>query len=388
MKLIYICSGDVSVYESQVLELLTYLQTQDIDITLLQGYKNATEKESVMVKMQKHEALKVIWYKSKPVYGFMERIQERVLYRALISIGGYQKAVIHVRSEHLGHIVKQMFIKYHLSLPMVIDIRGVVYEETKYRIPHKTGIRKYLNMVQLRYYSHFYPKLFSKDSLPIVLSSVSPLINYYITKNYPTCKYPKVFHPNIAGRQFIYTQEGRKEIRHKYGFADDDIVVICASNGGAIWQKDSMLICHLVNNDYKVINLSPLSFDLDGCITTLVPFTEMPKYLSAADIAVLWREDTFINNSASPSKFSEFASMGLYIIHNRSVAVATKFISENNAGLLCNVPENVVDAIDKNLIRNKRKIRYEAGQQTFSVEHIGQSYIKTYRSLIENSLLS
>lgn len=384
MKIIYMCGGDVSVYESQVLELLTYLQASGIDVTLLQGYKNAADKSSAMAKMQKHDSLKVVWFKTKPCYSFMERSQEKIIYNALVSIPDFNKAVIHVRSEHLGHIVKQMFVKYHLSIPMLIDIRGLVYEERKYSKTRKSGIRKILNSIQIRYFAKFYTKLFTNDTMPIVLSSVSPLINEYITAHYPSCSYPKVFHPNIAGRQFVFTAEGRAEIRRKYGFHDNDIVVICASNGGSIWQKDSLIIEHMLRKGYKVINLSPVPFDAKGCITTKIPFIDMPKYLSAADIAVLWRDDTFMNNSASPSKFSEFASMGLYVVHNSSVSVATKFISENNAGVLCKEPAAVSDAINEELVRNHRQERYIAGQNTFSVENLGQSYIETYRRLCVN----
>ena len=381
MKLIYICGGDVSVYESQVLELLTYLQSHGIDVTLMQGYKHQAEMSALEAKMKKHDGVNVVWFKSKPVYGFMERSQERQIYRALTSIPDYSNAVVHVRSEYLGYIIKQIFIRYNIHLPLLIDIRGVVYEELRYRIIHTAGIRKLLNRVQLRFYRHFYPKLFSKDSLPIALSSVSPLINAYITNNYPECVYRKVFHPNIAGDKFVFTQEGRQEIRKKYGFAEDELVVICSSNGGSVWQKDSTIIGHLVKNGYKVINLSPNPLNMEGCITTLIPFTDMPKYLSAADIAILWRDDTFMNNSASPSKFSEFASMGLYVIHNRSVAVATDFIAKYNTGVLCNDPEAAIASIDIESVKTKRQKRCEIGQHTFSVQYLGQSYINTYHQL-------
>lgn len=382
LKVIYICSGDVSVYEAQVLELLTYLQSQGIDVTLMQGHKSQNERLALEAKLNRHKALNVVWFKSKPTYKFEERKVVRKVFKKLISIPNYKNAVVHVRGEHMGYILKQVLIKYGLSIPVLIDIRAVVYEELKYKVLNKSGVRKVLSKIQEKYYEYFYLRLFSSDLLPIVITSVSPLINEYISKHYPECRYKMVCHPNIAGSQFVFTPEGRDEIRKKYGFSDNDIVVICASNGGSIWQKDTQVISYMLKKGYKVINLSPKAFDMDGCVTTLISFSDMPKYLSAADVAILWRDDTFMNNSASPSKFSEFASMGLYVVHNASVAVATKFITENHAGVLCKEPMDI--PIDEDAVMTQRKERYDVGQRAFAVSDLGQSYINTYRNMKSN----
>ncbi len=380
MKVIYICDGFPSVYESQVLELLTYMQSQGIDVTLMQGCKNKSERLMIEACLKRHEALNVVWYTSFPSYGLFERIHCRNIYKSLISIPDYASAVIHVRDELSCYLLKQVLIRHQLPNPLLIDIRSALFEEFEYRIANLSGLRKMLFKIQLRYWKRFCRKLFACDTLPITITSVSPLLNESISAHFPECRYQKVCHPNIAGRQFVFNPEKGKEIRRRFGFADNDMVVICSSNGGAIWQKDTQLIRCLVKKGYKVINLSPKNLNIDGCITMTVPFTDMPDYLSAADIAVLWRDDVFMNNCASSSKFSEFAAMGLYVIHNRSVAVATNFITENNAGVLCKDLESV--SIDKNVVMSRRKERYEAGQRIFSVRYLGQSYINEYQKLL------
>ena len=103
----------------------------------------------------------------------------------------------------------------------------------------------------------------------------------------------------------------------------------------------------------------------------------MPKYLSAADVAVLWRDDIPLNNVACPSKFGEFVTMGLYVIHNGTVDIAKNFIEDNDAGIIVKTPEEIT--IDRSRLgAEPRKNRCNAGYKMFSVECIAKSYISHY----------
>ena len=111
-----------------------------------------------------------------------------------------------------------------------------------------------------------------------------------------------------------------------------------------------------------------------------MPFQDVPKYLSAADIGILWRDRTFINYSASPSKLSEFAASGLFIINNGSVNIAEEYIEKSGAGLI------IEDMHDLNsnqieLIKQQNRIKNAiSGQKIFGVEAIGSSYLNYYET--------
>ena len=381
MKVIYVCTADVSVYESQVLELLEYYKNNNVEVLLLQGYRNDKERSDLEKKMSNHIPINTIWYKWYPHYSIFKFKHVKTIKKALLTASCSQDTVIHVRGDLPGFIVKKAVESMNIFSPILVDMRAVVSEEMKYTLSLVPIYNKLQILLLKLYFESANRSLFVANKNNISISSVSPVINTYLTSKFPLCKYDKYYNPNIAGKRFVYSEIARKRVREKYGFHDDDVVVVCSTNSNALWQKDETVIDHLLQRGFKVLNLSAVDPKIPGCITTKVPFNEMPDYLSAADMAVLWREDTFMNNSASPSKFSEFAVMGLYVIHNGSVEVASSHIMKTGSGC-------VVQAIDDFDIdpkkwngRNKRLEWIEKGKDSFGVEGISQAYINIYKKL-------
>lgn len=380
MKLIYVCLGDVSVFEAQVLELLRQMQKRNVYVSLLLGYKDQKEKESYLRKLKGYSDVHVFWTKSFPMYSYYEKKASNALYKGLLQIPNLEHSVIHIRSEYAGYLLKKIAIEKNLTNRIVIDARAIVLEELKYKsnlLPFK---RRICNLLQLRYVRRFYAELFKDDRrCDIAISSVSPKINEYIRQYYPKCSYSLYFNPNIAGGQFVFDENARKKKREELGVSDDEVLAICSSNGAALWQKDFKVVNCLCEKGIRVLNLSKNDYGLDSCITKTVPFSQMPEYLSAADVAVLWRDDVMMNQVASPSKFSEFAAMGLYVVHNASVYVATDYIKRTGNGLLVNRIEDIKNnKFNSDEIFSKRKSRVQEGRQCFGVDGIIQSYIDIY----------
>lgn len=382
-RIIYVCSGDVSVYESQVLELLQYyIVHKHLDVLLLQGYSSSSEKINIERKLANYSSLKgrVVWFHSYPVYPVFEPFQLHSLRRVVSSISNISQYVIHVRAEFTGYLVRKVFRGLHLSNKIIVDVRGVLLEELRYKLSSGQfgPFRRFLMTIQRRYVSKFYRFFFATQDDNLLISSVSSAINAYIREKYSQCSIPLVVHPNIAGKQFVYSEADRIRVREELGIPQNALVAICATGSNATWQRDEETINTLVSRGVVVINLSNNKLDIEGCITTKIPFAQMPAYLSAADMAVLWREYDFINRSASPSKLSEFAVMGLYIIHNRSVANAIDYIEATGAGCL------VDDASEihwRHCSDSSRSERIAWGSKFFSVEAIAESYISRYNIL-------
>lgn len=380
-NLIYIAGGNVSVLESQVLELLKYHYNNGLCVALLMGYSNAHEKEAIEKKLANYPFLKVIWFKSYPVYALFESICAKSIFNAIKQVDNWENAVLHIRSEHLGYLVKKIIINNNLNNKIIIDIRGIAYEEIGFKISKSKGLRKLLLKEQYNYYHSFYKKLFDdKKCSQIAITSVSKPINDYIKENYPNCNYSFCTNPNIAGELMNFSESSRKEIRDKFQIKDNELLAICLSGGDSLWQQDKKNIDTLIEKGIRVISLSKKPFDNDECINLFVPFQEVPKYLSAADIGILWRDKTFINYSASPSKLSEFASCGLFIINNSSVNIAEEYILESGAGLIIEDMSSLNNSqIDKIKNQNRRR-NSESGLKMFGVEAIGNSYIRLYQT--------
>lgn len=384
MHLIYVSCGDVSVFESQIIALLNYLQQIGVKVTLLQGYKSGTEKANIENKLASHPPIPTVWIKTQNVYPFFESSNLKSLFQGIKSIEGFQNAIFHVRNEFVGYLMKRIFSKNGYDMPILVDIRGVIYEELVYKNESQKGIRKILSHIQHSYFKKCYQYLFAEDSMRIAISSVSSMINGYIKENYPMCRYPLLVHTNISGEQFVYDDAKRKLVRDRYHISDEDILAVCSSGGNAVWQKDYLVVKRLLDMGVKVLNLSKKDFGIEGCLTINIPFAEIPDVLSAADVAILWRDNMFINNSASPSKYSEFASMGLYVIHNKTVKVAEEHIMKCGAGLLVDKVEDIQSLPSMEELSQRRKEWIAQGKASFGVESIGQSYQRIYKNLLGN----
>ena len=383
MKLIYICTCDVSVYDSQVISLLEYYLDKGIDVTLIQGFRNLKEKTNLERKLETHRPIDVVWMKWSPISPFHEKTKINNLYKAICCVPDVEKALFHLRDIYCSYILLKLLRKYDFTIPTLLDVRGVSIEEMKYTFWKSDLLHKFQFLYLFGYYKYVYNYVFGRKQHHLTITSVSPLINDYIKNKYKKCGCEMFFHPNIAGSQFAYSDSKRNEIRAELGIKPDEVVAICSTNGNAVWQKDYMVVGTLISEGIKVINLSSVPINIDGCYTTKVGFSEMPAYLSAADIAVLWRDNTFINNSASPSKFSEFAAMGLYIIHNNSVRVAKDYIEQNQGGCLVNEVEELHSKIDIKDVKKNREYRIKQGLACFGINHLGDSYISLYNNLLK-----
>lgn len=380
MKLIYIAGEDVSVLESQVLELLAYfIKEFNYDVFLIQGYHTEHERKNLEVKLSRYKMIPVTWVKIPLNRPYYYKKQIDVFYKALESIPGYQEAIIHARCEHFGTIFKLLIKKYHLPNSLLIDVRGIDYEEQKFVIKNDRFLRRIKVFIGKFVTLYSYKLLYGTPQKNVYLTFVSPKMVEYIKQKYPQCSHPMFVNMNIAGSQFEFSLEKRKLIRQKYNVKDNELLAICSTGGGDIWQRDSTIIKGLIEKGIRVINLAKKDPNIRGCITTKVPFSEMPSYLSAGDIAILWRDNTFMNQSASPSKFSEFAVMGLYVVHNKSVYIAEKYIRENNAGELIDSIEEL--QIDSTILMNRNK-RCESGKRLFSIKSIGLSYNNIYQTML------
>ncbi len=372
-------------YESQVLELLKFLDSCGVDILLLQGYKNEKEKSVLLAKIKPYFSFsKVVFFRIYPCYSFFEYASLFSLRTAISSIRLTSDTVFHVRSEALGCLVKKVLVKFSTPVPILVDIRAVILEELRYKKKRSKVLRRILYSIQAKYYESIYGYLFqNNEKVSVSFSSVSYAISEYFEKRYGDCNSSFYVNPNIAGDCFAYSDRDRLEIRQRYGIPEDRIVAICSSAGGASWQKDADLISHLVNLGFFVFNLSAHEISLEGCISRIVPFSEMPKFLSASDVAVLWRDRDFINFSASPSKYSEFALMGLFVIHNGTVDIATKHITQTGAGIIVDETSNLSLLSNIRLSMFNRQEWIEAGRKRFGVASIVASYMDIYACLLK-----
>ena len=376
MRLYYVNPGNDSVIEAQVYELLAWYNTKKYfsQIVLLQGYRSKSQKEEISKKLLYYK-FEIIWFKTYPnyfAYSFLSYLRLRhVLQKIVFS----KDLVFHVRGELYGRYLKRYFNKINFN-NLLVDIRGVRIEEINEYL-HRPEIIKKVKIRSVK-------KIYSQIRRNTKISVVSQATKKYLVERYSFNASNIYINHNIAGVKFNYSPEDRIKVREKYNIEPDEIVAIFSSGGSASWQKDKDVLDEILSLGIRVFNLSKTKIAQKNVINLYLPFYEMAKYYSAADIGVLWRDNSIVNETASPSKLSEFAALGLLILHNNTIQVANEFCSFTNSGLSLDLLKSLTKEVFKEKYLNGRMDRINKGNDFFSVNTIGSNYYKIYCNLFDN----
>ena len=133
---------------------------------------------------------------------------------------------------------------------------------------------------------------------------------------------------------------------------------------------------------YTVLNLSKQEIRLKNVINLFVPYAEVPNYLNAADIGVVWRNNDIVNNVSSPVKFSEYVCCGLPVIANDGVCLIKNYLLKTGYGKLVKTFDDINATEIKKLTHLDRNKISQYACQLFSVKVIANNYIKIYDNLL------
>jgi hypothetical protein len=378
MKLIYLNSDNNAVMEAQVLSLLEYYRNTNRfnDIILLQGFKSISEKDALRRKLDEFKS-KIVWFNTWPVYTVFQNFAFYSLSTVLDNFILDDETIIHVRGELYGAIIHKYLCRKKSATKLLIDIRGVILEEIDKYYSRNFFLKR--NRILL------FKKVYRKIIKDIPITVVSEAFKEYLIVQHGFSKQNICVHPNIADEQFVFNQKLRQKIRKELGIYENEIVAICSSNGATPWQKDKEIIASLISLNVKVINLSSKQQEIPGVINMFVSFKSMPAYLAAADVAILWRDKNVVNEVASPSKFSEFATMGLWVIHNDTVRIAADYIRLYKAGIIVKSINQITNKQISSFSNYDRKYYSTIGRNIFGVENISKSYISHYEKILQKS---
>lgn len=375
LRLIYVSSSySGAVVEGQVYELLEFYKNSGWfeDVLLLQAYDNEIDKGKATNILHKF-SFRYLFFNDNPYYPHLMKKSIRSL-SMLLKDEVKQNTVFHVRSGTRALYLKKALDRYGYNCFILTEFRGLLTNEMHYskKQSFKQKLKTYIRLVHLNRCNRLMQKVNS-----ITYTAVSPLLRDYVVQN-EGFDFEKIsVHPNLASEIFKYNNDSRIKVRKELGIRDDQILVVTSSGESGAWQKDIDVIDVLTEKGYVVLNLSKNVIEKPNVISRFLSHKEMPAYLSACDAALLWRDDVPLNNVACPSKFSEFAVMGLYVIHNKTVDIVSRYIFENNTGQLVSSPNQI--KLDEELFSQKRRLqRCRAGSRVYSINAIAKSYFDIY----------
>lgn len=178
---------------------------------------------------------------------------------------------------------------------------------------------------------------------------------------------------------------------------EDKLLVYCGSLGPQYGWEEMLSIFQKFQQNHPEAKFLILTGNIEfakeripknieqNIILKKVPFEEVPKYLSAGDVAFALREPKFSMQGVAPIKLGEYFLMGIPTIASAGIGDSEELIKQvPNAFLFHHDNPNAIDEalrFVENLSEvNHQKIR-EFGINFFSIEKSAESYIQSFNKL-------
>jgi glycosyltransferase involved in cell wall biosynthesis len=270
-----------------------------------------------------------------------------------------------------------------LKAVSIFDVRGLVGQEKQLRAGPtiKSRLLSYLELHEAR----------KADRLGAVSTHLGQYLSGKVGREDVTI-IPSCFNEN----SFYFDPVARKEIRNTFGLNENSIL-LCYSGGLDAWQRIGDIIAVLkkvcsadlrckalfLSNKKREVAalLKEAAFPSDQTFIHGCSHNEVHRYLSAADLGLIMRHDTIVNNVASPVKVAEYLACGLPVILTRGIGDYSDMLPGAGVGMLVDETADIVDQILGFIHSNtcdkgrERAVRFAKSRLTMSAN------LTHYRSL-------
>lgn len=373
--LVYLSADVGSVFEAQVIALLSHYQIQNRfkTICLVCGVKSDQEKERVH-KIINGKGFKVLFFRNRPNYIVFHAAQKREIAKALAHLPeSISEPIIHVRGELLAfHAAAAIIKKWGTLNRVLVDIRGAGWEEVQefQKTPPILKLLKKSNHTQA----------FKSLRKFGAVSVVSEALKHYVAQRTGNMRSAIHVIPCLVPDNFGLHSLKRTEIRKELGLSQDDKLFVFSSGGNAGWQQNELLK-ELISDRWRILNLSLTPIDAEGVINRFVRYADIPDYLAAADAAVIFRSDSIVNQVACPVKFCEYLCSGLPVIANHSVHLIQTAIAHHELGVLIAEPAQLHQIPNEAIFDFDREKIADYGNSVFGIEAVAEKYQTIYSML-------
>jgi hypothetical protein len=389
MDLVYITKFPESVFWSQVFELLRTLPAAAGDTirrrVLLAGL-DGTAQEASVAELRKRcasEGIELFTFRYWPLYPLGVGRTVRSLKSALESLEiDDARSVFHVRDEMNASLLWRA--GFRDPSRTLVDVRAANPEELDL---YGRGLAP-LRMLKGRIKRTARRELARYRWINVVSRELGAYVRAHAGDGQETeaSSAPFLAVPCLAGPDFCFDPDVRARMRSELALGDDDVLSVFSSASDSGWQRTEQIVESLAALGTPVLNLSKTALDMPGVINRFVEYHEMPAYLMAADVAVLWRDDNVVNHVASPVKFSEYVCCGLPVILNGAVRGARDYVTETGAG-------QVIEALGEIAPEMLRRVAREADRAAnaaraslvYGMEVGCAAYVGAYESMLTES---
>ena len=361
-----------TVTDSQVFNWVEVLKQHGVNTDLISlSNKQKMQNKDAVNQIEKKTGGKFYQYKLYPPI-----INDLVLFFIFLKLylsdySKYDRIIFQTRLEGVG--IPFFIIRLLPKVKTIFESRGATIEERKYEhgkpLSIKAVIKEHLN--------YFSEKLLTIKSDGIICVS-NALSEYYATK-FNIGKERKrnrfLVIPGAASVNLFYLNKKlRENTRRELKYGPTDLVIVYSGALIQKWEipddvfsfvkklktKQKNIVFLVITPDVELAKDYSAKYEMKEFTTILnSSFDEVNKFLNASDIAILIREDTLMNNVASPTKFAEYLMCGLPTIISKGVYDFADTIHTTNYGIVLEDYQHINDQ-EFNRIYNLKDLNRES----------------------------
>lgn len=399
-----------TVTDSQIINWLQLYEEQGVvfDLLLLAGikpyFKDKKLRKSKIKEARKKISGKIYQiYSIKPTTVFGQTIIFTGLFVLFLKdILLRRTLIIQTRTSSNLRALKWLKTIYS-KLAIVFDTRGAVAEEyllTEAKLKGHSNSNNH----------HHYVKIIRRELDFIwvadkVFTVSNRLKTYYLEKDSRISEDKIIVIPGCADQNmFFWNNHARNRVRDNLGI-NDRIVLVYAGGLDQTWQIPERLfyifsklsehnpqlffMCITANKDIVQTYVRKFNIRNENIWIDYVKNDSINDYLCAADIGLLFRENTPTNNVASPTKFAEYVMAGLPVIISEGVGDFSAFVKKFKIGLVIkNDSYSLEKEITKYLINlnvDREKIAALCKKEFSKQRYLARS-INAYKDILINMI--
>jgi hypothetical protein len=343
---------DGTVYKTQVIDWLKLYDRNGVSFDLKQIFHFRLNynpllviKQIKMIRKETHLYTGFLYF--FPSKNILYIINTIMLYSSLLKyIFNFNEILILSRGmfgRELG-LLKKIFPR---KITFYYDARAASAEENKYYAMKMNDHSKkrsdiISHIIYLENYTlHTAEKVFT----------VSENLKDYFIRNYSIAESRFFLYPCLSdSKKFYYDENLRRKIREELGYNNEDKVYVYAGGMSSSWHMTGLLFkfFEYLNHNQKNAKFLILSKDTTSISKLLESYSDIRnkviftsadneiicKYYNAADFGILFRENSIMNNVASPTKLAEYLLSGLPVIISEGVGDYSNFCRDKNVGFV------------------------------------------------------
>jgi glycosyltransferase involved in cell wall biosynthesis len=330
------------ILHSQVLNPAQILQSNGFKCAILAATRESPSKwNATQGKIKHHDVCIIPWfgYPNKPSIFSLWGIANVALKHTYEQLSAFKPSIIYTRS--FLNIPTAQILARRLGATHVHDVRGLSAAESAYERGSTTFFHRVLECMEMR-------RVKKANKLLCVSHRLADWLHSRIGRTVdgvvPCC---------IDSKSFGYNASARMRLRSlmKWG-SDTKVLVYCG--GINHWQRIPDILklmkslCRCCPS-LRLLFLTTKTKELQGEVLASgipksnffiqsVPHHEISDWLSAADMAVILRENALINQVASPIKMAEYLACGLPVICSDGIGDLSSLINQHKLGVVITSP--------------------------------------------------